>query len=108
MSGWVEASFFGIEGLARFEDPVDLMDEFAHNGYDDFFGFLAVFFESFGEFFEKRVVCFGGHGGKVESTTQRGGSNFGNGGSGAAGGAAFEVTRCEPDPGRKLTSVTRP
>ena len=35
-----KAAFFGVVGHAGFQDPIDLMKEFAHDGDDDCLGFL--------------------------------------------------------------------
>ena len=59
------------------------MNEFTHDGDDNFFGFFAVLLETFGKFFEKRVVNFCRHSREVEGAAQRGGTNFDDGGSGS-------------------------
>ena len=50
-----KAAFFGVVGHAGFQDAIDLMKEFAHDGDDDLFGFLAVFSRSR----SAKVLCKG-------------------------------------------------
>jgi hypothetical protein len=77
ISGTCEAAFFRVVGLAGFEDAVDLVEEFAHDGDDDLFGFLAVFEEPVGEGFEEGIEDAGGHGGHEEAASEVDGTDLG-------------------------------
>ena len=63
-----KAAFFGVVGHAGFQNPIDLMKKFAHDGDDDLFGFLAVCQEAVGKGFEQWIENPGGHGGYEQAT----------------------------------------
>ena len=74
------------------------MEQFAHDGDDDLFGFLAVFQEPVGEGFEQGVEDPGGHRWHEKSVPEAHGADLGNGGARLARGAAGVVLRGEPGP----------
>lgn len=51
----MEASLLGVVGSSRFEDAIDLREEFSHEGDDDLLGFLAVCDESICNSFEEGI-----------------------------------------------------
>ena len=65
-----EAAFFRVAGEAGFEDAVDLMEEFAHDGDADLFGLPAVFQQPVGEDLEEGIEDPGGHGGHEEAAPE--------------------------------------
>ena len=101
-----ESSLFWVEGLAGFEDSVDLVKELSHERDDDLFGFLAILFESVSEGLEQWIEDSRIHCWHEESTAQIGRSDFGDGGAVAAGSAAYEVSWCHSGPSGELACRT--
>lgn len=69
-SGVLESAFVGVVRHTGFEDAIDLVEQFAHDGDDDLLGRFAVEFESFRELLKQRVEDARGHGGHEESAPQ--------------------------------------
>ncbi len=47
-----KATLIGVIRLTGFQDSVDLVEKFSHNGDDDLLGFFPAFLESIAECFE--------------------------------------------------------
>ena len=86
----------GVKGSPVFEDTVDQVNEFAHDGNDDdHFGFAAGF-QASSESLNERVAAHGSDGRPVEDSANAGFAHFGDTGTAPDRIARLMVGRSHP------------